>query len=62
MPQERLLTPQQVADRLNCSRNQVYLLIQQGDLTATRPAPRMIRVYESSVDELLEAGRSSAAS
>lgn len=61
MPQERMLTPQEVADRLHCSRSQVYILIDREDLRAVRLGPRLIRVPESAVEELLEAGATHAA-
>lgn len=58
---DKMLTPQEVADRLNCSRQHVYNLIDNGDLDARRFGPRMIRVPESAVEELLSAGLDRAA-
>lgn len=58
---ERMLTTQEVADRLNCSRQHVYNLVANGDLECRRFGPRMIRVPESAVNELLAAGLDRAA-
>ncbi len=48
---ERLLNVQQVAERLNCSRSQIYSLINLGELPALKIGGRNgVRIKESKLD------------
>ncbi len=49
-----LLNAHHVANRLNCSNNTVYPLIQDGSLKAIRIGKRALRITESSLIEFLE--------
>jgi excisionase family DNA binding protein len=51
-----LLKPREVAEKLRISVRQVYTMIRRGDLTGVRFAGT-VRVDASSLDELIEAGR-----
>lgn len=49
----KLLTAKQVAARLQCTPQQVYIMIHDGRLKAIKLSPRMTRVAESEVDKLV---------
>lgn len=56
---DRLLTVPEVAERLNVSRNYVYLRISDGTLRTTNigtPLKSKRRIFESSVEAFIEAG------
>ena len=59
---DTLLKTGEVAKRLSVSRNTVLQLIGDGKLRATRLGTKTIRVYESSVQELLDEGEINATS
>lgn len=55
---DRMLTAQQVADRLNVSRSTIYNLIKDGSLRSHRIGkgrvrPKGLRIPESAVDDYL---------
>jgi excisionase family DNA binding protein len=54
---EQLLTVAQVADRLQVSRNTIYILIRRGDLTGIRVSDRKTRVRQADFDRYLERHR-----
>lgn len=49
----KLLRVYRVAAILDCSKSQVYVLVQRGDLIAVRLGPRGIRITAKSVDEFM---------
>lgn len=53
-----LLTPAEVADRLNASKRTVQRLIVRGELPAIKLNARSIRVAEADLDAFLAARRS----
>ncbi len=53
---EKLLKTSEVAERLNVSPNKVLQLLQQNALRGTRLGTKTIRIYESSVNALIDAG------
>lgn len=58
-----LLKPKEVAERLRISIRLVYQLIERGDLEGIRIGNgrgRAVRVVESSLNKLIEAGRTNA--
>jgi excisionase family DNA binding protein len=55
---ERLLTPREVAARLNVSVRTVYLWIESGRLSVVRLSARCTRVPESALDVLLASSES----
>ena len=61
-PDDKLLKTAEVAERLNVSPNKVLQLLQQNALVGTRLGTKTIRIYESSVNALIELGATNAAS
>ena len=53
--QERLLSPQQFADRLSISRWTVYAWISEGRIKSVKVS-RLVRIPESEVDRLVQEG------
>ena len=49
-----LLTIEQTAQRLGCSKNTVRAVIRKGDLPAVRIGPRMVRVRETDLEQILQ--------
>lgn len=49
-----LNTIEQTAQRLGCSKNTVRALIRKGDLPAVRIGPRMVRVRETDLEQILQ--------
>jgi excisionase family DNA binding protein len=49
-----LLTPKQVADALGVHLNTVYRLIANGDLTAVRVGPKLLRVNKTELNNYLK--------
>lgn len=49
-----LHTIEQTAHRLGCSKNTVRALIRKGDLPAVRIGPRMVRVRETDLEQILQ--------
>lgn len=49
-----LNTIEQTARRLGCSKNTVRTLIRKGDLPAVRIGPRMVRVRETDLEQILQ--------
>ncbi len=49
-----LNTIEQTAHRLGCSKNTVRALIRKGDLPAVRIGPRMVRVRETDLEQILQ--------
>lgn len=54
MPEDRLLRVNNVADRLDISRETVRRLYHAGDLPGRKTSPRNIRIYESSIETYLK--------
>ena len=46
-----------VARILDCTRKQVYLLIQKGRLEAVRLGPRQIRITREAIEQLIREGK-----
>lgn len=53
---DKLLKTAEVAERLNVSNNKVLQLLQQNALRGTRMGTKTIRIFESSVNALIEGG------
>lgn len=49
-----LLTIEQTAQRLGCSTNTTRSMIRKGDLAAVRIGPRMVRVREADLEQILQ--------
>jgi excisionase family DNA binding protein len=56
---DKLLKTAEVQALLNVGRDTVLKLIEDGNLKATRLGPKTIRVFQSSVDALIEEGLNS---
>ena len=54
MNQPALLKTAEVASRLNCSRDKVLELVDNGTLKAVKLGPRTFRVFEDSLQKLLD--------
>ena len=52
---EQLLSPQRVADILDCKRGHVYKLIRDGRLKAENFGPRLVRISEASLQAYRDA-------
>ena len=55
---DRLLSPQQVAERLGVSRQTVLRLVRRSELPAIRLSPGLLRVSEDALHEYLSGRRS----
>jgi len=53
--QERLLSPQQFADRLSISRWTVYAWLQEGRIKSVKIG-RLVRIPESEVERIIQEG------
>lgn len=53
---DALLRTAEVSARLKVSRDTVLKLVEEGRLRATRIGPKTIRIFESSVTELIKTG------
>lgn len=51
---ERLLTSEEVQDKLQISRHTLYRLIETGELTAIKLGPKLLRFQESEVKNFIE--------
>jgi len=51
---EQLLTPKEVADALGVHLNTVYRLIANGDLTARRIGPKLLRVNRNELNNYMK--------
>lgn len=51
---ERLLTSEEVQDKLQISRHTLYRLIETGELTAIKLGPKLLRFKESEVKNFIE--------
>lgn len=51
---EQLLSPQRVAEILDCKRGHVYKLIRDGELQAEKYGPRMVRIAETELKRYRE--------
>jgi excisionase family DNA binding protein len=51
---ERLLTSEEVQDKLQISRHTLYRLIDAGELTAIKLGPKLLRFQESEVKNFIE--------
>jgi excisionase family DNA binding protein len=49
-----ILRKQDVADLLQCTERHVEDLIRRGDLKASKPSHRMVRIFRKDVDAFLE--------
>ena len=58
---ENLLSPQRVAEILDCKRGHVYKLIRDGRLQAQTFGPRLVRISESSLQAYRDAHRAPVA-
>ena len=56
MTEDKLLKTSEVAERLNVSPNKVLELLRQNALRGTRLGAKTIRIYESSVNALVDGG------
>lgn len=55
---DRLLTPQEVADRLHVTRQWVYILMRRGELGYIRlPSSRRVRITQGELDRFLASGQ-----
>lgn len=59
-PQERLLTPEDVAERCQVTPQTVRTWINSGRLSAVRPAERVVRVRVSALEEFWRQSETSA--
>lgn len=50
----QLLTPKQVADALSVQLPTVYRYIANGDLTAKRVGPKLLRIEKSELDRFMK--------
>lgn len=62
MPNQPLMTPEEVRSLLNISDDALRKLIRDGKLRATVLGPRLTRIYRNSVEELITKGDTHATS